>query len=520
MILIWKRSRLGAAVLSVVGLLALGVAPPAEAQSFQGLGDFAGGIYESYAFAVSPDGPVVVGYGVPASGVEAFRWTAGGGMVGLGDLVGGNFFSSASGVSADGSVVVGISDSAVGHLAFRWTSGGGMVGLGDLPGGSISSSGRGVSSDGSVVIGDGISASGPEAFRWTSGGGMVGLGDLAGGVFSSIAHAVSADGSVVVGSSNSASGNEAFRWTSGGGMVGLGDLAGGGFSSKAYAVSADGSVVVGSGRSDLSQREAFRWTSGGGMVGLGGLTGGSFRSRARGVSADGSVVVGGGTTGSGNEAFIWDENNGMRNLRTVLTDLGVDMTGWTLSEAWGVSADGMKIVGSGRNPSGHTEAWLAVLEPTQTVDLAVTKSGSPDPVHAGNSLTYTVTVTNNGPSSSTGSTVADVLPAGLTFLSSADGCTEVAGTVTCSIGALAVAANQSVSFVVAVDLAHPGGVITNTATVAGNEADPVAGNNSDSVDVVIIGLASAIPTLGQTGLALLVILLASAGLLLLRRGAR
>lgn len=51
------------------------------------------------------------------------------GFQGLGDLPGGNIFSQAAGVSADGSVVVGQSNSASGGEAFRWTAGGGMVGL-------------------------------------------------------------------------------------------------------------------------------------------------------------------------------------------------------------------------------------------------------------------------------------------------------------------------------------------------------------------------------------------------------
>src|SRR5262245_37489475 len=69
----------------------------------------------------------------------------------LGDLPGGQFASRANDVSADGSVIVGSSYSASGLEAFRWTSGGGMVGLGDLPGGSFGSAASGVSADGSVV---------------------------------------------------------------------------------------------------------------------------------------------------------------------------------------------------------------------------------------------------------------------------------------------------------------------------------------------------------------------------------
>jgi probable HAF family extracellular repeat protein len=282
-------------------------------------------------------------------------------MVGLGDLAGGSFFSQARGASSDGSVVVGQSQSASGTEAFRWAASGGMVGLGQLPGGTFSQA-FGVSADGSVVVGLGLAGSGFEAFRWTAAGGMVGLGDLPGGSFFSRADGVSADGSVVVGTSLSASGSEAFRWTSAGGIVGLGDLPGGGVWSFAQGVSADGSVVVGNSDS-ASGPEAFRWTSGGGMVGLGDLAGGGFNSIAWAASADGSVVVGAGSTAAGNEAFIWDTTNGMRSVKDVLVALGVDVTGWRLDAAIAVSADGNVIVGTGINPSGSSQGWLARLSP-------------------------------------------------------------------------------------------------------------------------------------------------------------
>ncbi|MCH7604035.1 MAG: hypothetical protein IIB54_14845, partial [Planctomycetes bacterium] len=262
--------------------------------------------------------------------------------------------------------VVGDGGSALGSEARRWTSGGGMVGLGDLPGGPFPSAADGVSADGSVVVGVSSGVNGiSEAFRWTSGGGMVGLGQLEGGISfrRSRTRAVSGDGSVLVGVSttNTFSEFEAFRWTSGDGMVGLGDLAFGIFRSNAFGVSADGSVVVGHGASGSGQ-EAFRWTSGGGMVGLGDLAGGSFESWAFGVSADGSVVVGHSRTALGLEAFIWDAVNGMQNLRVVLeSQLGLDLTGWTLGNARGISADGQTIVGWGTNPDGFAEAFIAVI---------------------------------------------------------------------------------------------------------------------------------------------------------------
>jgi probable HAF family extracellular repeat protein len=250
-----------------------------------------------------------------------------------------------------------------------------MVSLGDLPGGIFQSAAFGVSADGSIVVGQSTSSSGLEAFRWTSGTGMVGLGDLPGGVFSSTAENISADGSVIAGAGNldlvSFTTVEAFRWTEATGMVGLGDLPGGDPLSAADDISANGLVIVGDSFS-ASGLEAFRWTNEGGMVGLGDLPGGIFESHAWDVSADGSVIVGNGTTTLGLEAFVWTAGGGMKNLREVLIAGGATgLTGWTLIEPSGVSADGRTIVGFGRDALGRGEAWIATIpEPSSLLLLA------------------------------------------------------------------------------------------------------------------------------------------------------
>jgi probable HAF family extracellular repeat protein len=352
--------------------------------SFQGLGDLPGGEFLSAAYGVSEDGTYVVGRGTTepapeeyeALGYRAFLWSQSGGMVNLGDLPGGDVYSSAHGVSRDGTVVVGEGrspigpESPTGTEAFRWTEQGGMVGIGDLPGGYFASEARGLSADGSVVVGWGYSDVGaPEAFYWTEAEGLVGIGDLPpdDSMGDSMAYSISSDGTVVAGTGHSPK-SEAFRWTEEGGMVGLGLLPGM-EASTAYDISSDGSVVVGNsayygdlnGDGEMDQ-EAFRWTQCSGMEGLGDLPGGAFYSNAMGVSADGSVIVGWGTTAQGQRAFIWDEANGMRSLQDVLTNVyGLDLTGWTLTNAYDISADGTTIVGRGSSPNG-TEAWVAKIE--------------------------------------------------------------------------------------------------------------------------------------------------------------
>jgi len=121
-------------------------------------------------------GSYIVGYGNSASGNEAFRWTAEGGMVGLGSLPGGSFLSIAQGVSADGMIIVGKSGSGANRRAFVWDRAHGMRDLrsllvndfrADLTGWQLREA-TGVSADGRTIVGIGFDPSGDtEAWRVT-----------------------------------------------------------------------------------------------------------------------------------------------------------------------------------------------------------------------------------------------------------------------------------------------------------------------------------------------------------------
>jgi uncharacterized repeat protein (TIGR01451 family) len=69
-------------------------------------------------------------------------------------------------------------------------------------------------------------------------------------------------------------------------------------------------------------------------------------------------------------------------------------------------------------PGGFSDAFVTKMStPTTCVDLGLVKTDSPDPVLFGQNLTYTLSVTNNGPMPATGVTVTDPLPAGVSLVS-------------------------------------------------------------------------------------------------------
>jgi probable HAF family extracellular repeat protein len=248
-------------------------------------------------------------------------------------------------VSSDGSVVVGIDHATSGNnRAFRWTAATGMQTLGVLSGGSASSA-NAVNADGSVVAGFSYTSGFNQgrATRWTAAGGLQNLGVVSGATASN-AFGVSADGSVVVG----ISGDFGFRWTAGAGMQSIGLLPTADFA-EAIAVSPNGSAITGDSGGLAFTNDGFdaiRWTSAGGIQDLGVLAGGDT-ARGYSLSADTSIVVGDSNSSNGLRGFLWTPSLGMVDLNAYLPSVGIDLTGWTLTSARGISADGSAIAGYG-----------------------------------------------------------------------------------------------------------------------------------------------------------------------------
>lgn len=122
-----------------------------------------------------------------------------------------------------------------------------------------------------------------------------------------------------------------------------------------------------------------------------------------------------------------------------------------------------------------------------TADLAIAKTSAPNPVIAGTNVTYTVIVTNSGPSTAPNVVVKDTLPAQIsdvTFAPSAGSCIggipgNPALPLTCNLGSLANGASASIAVVAKVTANTPDGtILVNNAVVSSDVADPNNGNNN------------------------------------------
>src|SRR5438477_129922 len=100
---------------------------------------------------------------------------------------------------------------------------------------------------------------------------------------------------------------------------------------------------------------------------------------------------------------------------------------------------------AGFNPDTSDNTATELTTVNTAANLALTKSDSPDPVLAGNNITYTLTVTNNGPSDSTGVSLPDALPSFPTRRSSDLGGTLTAGVVGWNLTTITSGANKSVT---------------------------------------------------------------------------
>jgi uncharacterized repeat protein (TIGR01451 family) len=179
------------------------------------------------------------------------------------------------------------------------------------------------------------------------------------------------------------------------------------------------------------------------------------------VQADGTVVCTLGTVLKGGSATVMIEVHPI--------DTGLKTNRVTVA---GNEPDPDQANNSASVSSANVEVALS--------DLTVTQTDSSDPVLAGTSLRYTVTVTNLQDDCAANVMVTDAPPSNVTLVSitpSQGICTAL----TCNFGTLCPAQHASATITI---LPRSAGVITNTATVPDRPADPAANNVSVESTIV------------------------------------
>src|SRR5262249_19700435 len=141
------------------------------------------------------------------------------------------------------------------------------------------------------------------------------------------------------------------------------------------------------------------------------------------------------------------------------------------------------------DPDSSNNTATATTTVQTQADIAVTKSDSPDPVIAGNNITYTINFVNNGPSDAQTVTVTYAVPANTTFVSAtvttgtgwSTSAPAVGGTGNVVFSKATVAASETAVFTIVVKVnsnTADGATISNSVTAATTTTDTNSGNNT------------------------------------------
>jgi uncharacterized repeat protein (TIGR01451 family) len=170
------------------------------------------------------------------------------------------------------------------------------------------------------------------------------------------------------------------------------------------------------------------------------------------------------------------------------------------------------------NSANNSSTATATVAAAGTADLAVSSSGTPNPVSPGGKITYTQSITNNGPAAITASltttvTFTDAIPTNTTLavaFTAPAGWTcnsspipvGFSGTISCNLNSgtvLNVGAVVNFPMVVQVAASTPlGTTITNSPNISSTVTDPVPGNNTVNVNTLVASPTQAYLTITKT----------------------
>lgn len=226
--------------------------------------------------------------------------------------------------------------------------------------------------------------------------------------------------------------------------------------------------------------------------------------------------------GAGGTTFTYVSTDGGTLTPDIITIADATVT-WTFSPAKTIAAGGTgtiiftatvpNVEGTYQNTCGSNvtvTSWggltkniscnyveIAVGAPR----LTIAKTADQITRAVGEQINYTITYSNDSPANVTGAYITDVLPAGLTFVSAADGgtYTEATRTIRWDIGSVQAGTGPfTVSFAASVTSPYPPTEpvkLKNTATIYSNETTP----KQADVTVIVTGLSRPLLTIQKMG---------------------
>ena len=269
------------------------------------------------------------------------------------------------------------------------------------------------------------------------------------------------------------------------------------------AIDANGSLTLDSDTIDANSAGTAPGSAGGGIV------------QARNVTANGTIMSGNlaGGASSNCDAHVASSDHSLEGPANQ-TSCGFDLTsadpllgaladngGPTQTQALGPYSPALDAIPAASCPTMSDQRGLPRPDGSERTcdvgayenqDLTITNLGEPDPVLSGHQLTYTITATNTGGQAASGVTVSNVLPASVHFDSMATTqgtCTRTTtsppktkgGTVSCTVGDLAVGASATVTIVVT---ATKPGTLSDTATVSATGTSPDTDDSATATTTV------------------------------------
>jgi serine protease AprX len=153
----------------------------------------------------------------------------------------------------------------------------------------------------------------------------------------------------------------------------------------------------------------------------------------------------------------------------------------------------------GSSIPNNTYGWgrvdaLAAVNSVQA-DVAITQTDSPDPALAGVPITYSLTVSNLGPTPASGVAVSDTLSL-IAVIGSATPsqgtCTLLTHAVTCDLGTIDDGASATIAVVVT---PSGTGTLTSAASVSSSGNDPILANNTASEETAVVECPFAAPSI-------------------------